>query len=318
MRKLLFVIVLMFIVLPITAQASFDNNIRYGTKNSDFVREIQEFLTDQGLYSGPISGNFYTLTLKAVKTFQNRERITPANGYWGLATRSRANELVKPDENAADEESLQSGENAPISGNDVAIRFPDGSTYNSNGKQLSKPTTDPATNPIGFVQPDFCNNIAGPQSEVPKGYYRSVDNDCFPDIQNPVSTPNLVTPTPKTPVITRLDPIQPSSYFMAGNGGTGSDNGIQYIALNNLKDGVTATLEMNGKMYPMGTRTYSWIEYRTYGQVEHIDTMKVFWLNDLPSKDANHPMSYQGVIHFSYTTADGQTLTGQVNTGISY
>src|SRR6185369_15546343 len=191
-----------FLSLVSLAHASFNNNVKYGTRNSDFVREIQKFLTDQGVYSGPITGNFYALTLKGVKAFQNREGIKPANGYWGPGTRDVANRLL--DTSESDNEALGE-DNAPTSDNIVAIRFPDGSTYNSNGKQLSGPT------PIdqNFAN-DLCNNFAGVQLVPPAGYMPASNGDCViipPNvvyIPTPVSNPapqpiQAPTPTP-TPV----------------------------------------------------------------------------------------------------------------------
>jgi len=48
----------------------FTQNLYYGLQNNSQVTQLQEFLTSQGLYSGPITGNFYSLTLNAVRAFQ--------------------------------------------------------------------------------------------------------------------------------------------------------------------------------------------------------------------------------------------------------
>ena len=63
-----------FLVLPLIAFASFSRDLQYGSTGSD-VTELQEFLTVQGNYSGPITGNFYSLTRQAVVKFQQ------ANNY---------------------------------------------------------------------------------------------------------------------------------------------------------------------------------------------------------------------------------------------
>lgn len=94
MKKLLSIsAILGFALVPALAFASFDRNLTYGSKGED-VTELQEFLTDQGLYLGPITGNLYSLTVAAVKKFQKRENITPVSGYFGPKTRTRANSIL--------------------------------------------------------------------------------------------------------------------------------------------------------------------------------------------------------------------------------
>lgn len=72
----------------------FNRDLQFGMQNNSDVTKLQELLTDEGLYSGPISGNFFSLTLKAVKKFQTREGIKPAFGYFGPLTRTKANQLL--------------------------------------------------------------------------------------------------------------------------------------------------------------------------------------------------------------------------------
>lgn len=184
MKKLL--LVLLFV--PFITQASFDVNIKYGTKGSDNVREIQEFLTGEGVYSGPITGNFYALTLKGIKTFQAREGIK-ADGYWGPATRSRANELLKNEIGEGEENAFLTSENLPTSSNEVAFKFGNGESFNFNGKSLS-----PAVSETPIVI-DFCNNLPGSQSILPPNNYRSEDNNCYAKVE-----PGNVS-TPATPVV---------------------------------------------------------------------------------------------------------------------
>lgn len=97
---------LALIFLPGSAYAqSFDRDLYYGLQGDSSVTELQEFLTDQALYAGPITGNFFSLTLKAVKQFQVREGINPTSGYFGPSTRAKANALlssqVQPSEQQA-------------------------------------------------------------------------------------------------------------------------------------------------------------------------------------------------------------------------
>lgn len=80
-------------ILPQFAFASFDTNLRYGSTGSS-VSELQEFLTDQGVYNGPVTGSFYSLTLRAVKKFQTNHAITPVSGFWGPLTRTTAQAIL--------------------------------------------------------------------------------------------------------------------------------------------------------------------------------------------------------------------------------
>jgi hypothetical protein len=72
----------------------FTQNLYYGFQNNSQVSQLQEFLTSQGLYSGPITGNYYFLTLNAVKAFQSQQGITPAAGYFGPVTMAAANKMA--------------------------------------------------------------------------------------------------------------------------------------------------------------------------------------------------------------------------------
>jgi len=87
---------LAFTLLASTASAAapFTADLQHGVRANADVQRLQEFLTAQQLYSGPITGNFFSLTLRAVKAFQAREGITPAAGYFGPRTRVRANALL--------------------------------------------------------------------------------------------------------------------------------------------------------------------------------------------------------------------------------
>src|SRR5579872_1101987 len=69
-------------------------NLYYGLQNNSQVTQLQEFLITQNLYAGPITGNFYFLTLGAVKAFQNQQGITPAAGYFGPVTMAAANKIA--------------------------------------------------------------------------------------------------------------------------------------------------------------------------------------------------------------------------------
>lgn len=80
-------------LIPSLAFGAFSNDLFYSSTGPE-TSELQEFLTDQGVYSGPITGNFYSLTQTAVKKFQQSNGITPVSGYFGPLSRAKANELL--------------------------------------------------------------------------------------------------------------------------------------------------------------------------------------------------------------------------------
>jgi len=75
------------------ADSSFIENLYFGASDLQ-VSKLQEFLTAQGDYSGPISGNFFSLTLAGVKQFQIAQDIAPPTGYFGPITRAKANGIL--------------------------------------------------------------------------------------------------------------------------------------------------------------------------------------------------------------------------------
>lgn len=101
----------MALSVPFISHAALDANLKYGMKG-DSVTELQEFLADQGVYSGPITGNFYSLTLAGVKAFQSKQNVSPVSGYWGPLSRAKAQSLL--DLNISDsEEKAETGTVTP-------------------------------------------------------------------------------------------------------------------------------------------------------------------------------------------------------------
>jgi peptidoglycan hydrolase-like protein with peptidoglycan-binding domain len=76
----------------------FNSNLRQGA-SSDDVKELQQRLTDEGVYTGPITGFFGPLTLKAVKDYQALKGL-PQTGYVGPMTREALNGSSAPASNS--------------------------------------------------------------------------------------------------------------------------------------------------------------------------------------------------------------------------
>ncbi|MFA7653451.1 MAG: peptidoglycan-binding domain-containing protein [Candidatus Magasanikbacteria bacterium] len=77
-----------------TTSPYFNRNLWFGMRKSAEVSKAQQFLQNQGLYDGPISGNYYLQTMSAVRKFQIKEKIKPATGLWGAKTREVANRMI--------------------------------------------------------------------------------------------------------------------------------------------------------------------------------------------------------------------------------
>lgn len=86
-------VVLMAAVVAHGQTVAFSSNLYYGITHSDNVKALQEFLTEQGEYTGPISGNFFALTQAGVKKFQAENKL-PVTGYFGVLSRGVANSLL--------------------------------------------------------------------------------------------------------------------------------------------------------------------------------------------------------------------------------
>jgi len=85
--KRIITVALLFIATPV--YASIDSNLRYGSTGPQVV-ELQEFLIDQGFLNSQPTGNFYSLTRKAVKDYQKSKGIAPT-GFVGPITRKEIN-----------------------------------------------------------------------------------------------------------------------------------------------------------------------------------------------------------------------------------
>ena len=103
-------LLLLAIFIPSISFASFDKDLYYGIDNDSQVLELQEFLTSEGLYSGPITGNYYSLTVQAVKSFQERENIKPVAGYFGSLTREKANQVLNKNSDKTETQSINNNQ----------------------------------------------------------------------------------------------------------------------------------------------------------------------------------------------------------------
>lgn len=75
------------------ADSSFSKDLYFGMQKDSEVTKLQEFLSSEGLYSGPITGNYFSLTMKAVVAFQKREGVN-SSGYFGPKSRAKADVIL--------------------------------------------------------------------------------------------------------------------------------------------------------------------------------------------------------------------------------
>ena len=100
--------------------AVFSRNLSYGTTTTD-VSSLQQFLADEGDYSGSITATFGPLTERGLMAFQASQGIS-ATGYFGPATRAAANAIMAANPNLT----------TTLSGN--------GSYTNVNGNNITSPS----------------------------------------------------------------------------------------------------------------------------------------------------------------------------------
>ena len=87
MKKIIVLFSLFLLFPAVSFAATANRNLSYGMTGTD-VAQLQQFLADENLYSGPITAFFGHLTQAALIAFQQQEGITPASGYFGPITRA--------------------------------------------------------------------------------------------------------------------------------------------------------------------------------------------------------------------------------------
>ncbi len=114
MKKILLSVFVLSFLVPVFAFASFDVSLKYGSRG-DAVIELQDFLQDQGVYSGKVDGRFGLGTRKSVVAFQLANGLT-GDGYFGLGSRTKANDILAAElKPSTDAEQVETGTTAVVS-----------------------------------------------------------------------------------------------------------------------------------------------------------------------------------------------------------
>lgn len=89
-------ILLVFFLLPWSVKAQlFTRDLYFGLRNDSDVVRLQEFLRTRGFFNYPVAtGNYFTVTMQAVKGFQRVNGITPLGGYFGPKSRALVNQIL--------------------------------------------------------------------------------------------------------------------------------------------------------------------------------------------------------------------------------
>ncbi len=196
MRKIILLAILAVSFIPMVTHASFDASLRYGAKGKA-VTELQEFLAQQKLYSGPITGNFYSMTLKAVTAFQKQEKL-PSTGYVGPLTREKMKLYTKEKMNIQESEK-------PIPPADIPyISFP------TNAQIITK--TDDQTKILQdqLTKQQAQNDLLKRQIEYQKHTQRKIEESLNKIEQNTRSIPTLNAPPVQPPPSVTLKAFAPN------------------------------------------------------------------------------------------------------------
>ena len=118
MKKLSILLLVGIFIIPTVSFASIDTNLKYGSRGTE-VTELQEFLIDKGFLTGQTTGNFFTLTRKAVISYQTSVGL-PSTGFVGPLTRTKINDGLSMDDTSSNTaEVAETGTTVPPTKNDA-------------------------------------------------------------------------------------------------------------------------------------------------------------------------------------------------------
>ncbi len=140
--KLILVIPLLFLFHgDLLASIVFNNDLNYGMKNSPEVKNLQIFLESQGLYSYKITGNYFDITYNSVIEFQKKYGVIPVSGYFGVKSRTVANQIL----NSGMDQVNSSNKSATTNANNVSLTAGVIGSTTTLGNIISNPSLELST-----------------------------------------------------------------------------------------------------------------------------------------------------------------------------
>ncbi|QQG45760.1 MAG: peptidoglycan-binding protein [Candidatus Sungiibacteriota bacterium] len=164
------VIFLAIFLLPLFTNAQgFNKNLYFGMRNNSEVVRLQEFLRDLGYFTYPTStGNYFTATLNAVKKFQKDNGIPAIGGYFGPQSRTIANRLLSPVEEATSSATKTvKTKTSPYKGK-IVISFVSGKSEDPKAEYLILANKTEKEKVI--ISDWFIEISSGARFTIPKGY----------------------------------------------------------------------------------------------------------------------------------------------------
>lgn len=185
MKKIVAAFLLSILLAPSVASAAINHNLYYGMRNNSEVKQLQSFLIAKKFLSGVPTGNFFGLTLKAVKAFQTSIKVKPT-GYVGTATRKVINAALAKKQGGTSTTSTPNKPPRPPSSTSTPPSTGGGTTSTSgNQYSLEQAMSDNAQlSTIAFSGLAFITGSAGADTFMPPGkvadffgfqYMRDVD-----------------------------------------------------------------------------------------------------------------------------------------------
>ena len=196
-----FVLVLSFSISgKAFALTPFTHDLHYGMINNDEVKNLQNILITKQMYSGPINGNYYSKTRKAVKALQQQLGVEGATGYFGEKTRILVNQAITEGGSSA---------TSTVTINSTTTQSDTSSTSSSSGTDIS----DVASTTVKLSQSinDLSSRVGSMEDSISSlsGSIETINNQIAVLQALIVSLTNQSIPAPQSPQ-TIISPVAPT------------------------------------------------------------------------------------------------------------